>query len=630
MGDDAKDTISPLLQESKDETMDTTDSSVPVLPLATSTVSSTEPKALNEEENKTSVANNNVSPISSPTVPNSAIPLTKPNVLKEEDNKLVDDASNDSPTPPPATPTSNVSSTKPEPLEGVTKEQLDAPVTTDHPSTKPKPLNSAESSGAPVTSVATPSSADSNISTKAKVTDENNLPASSTAAPVTANRPFAKPKPPAKHPKPRNTPSKDRNLGLPVEETKDKVSTESHPAEKTNMPPGGSSAQVKTEEIQKTKDHVETSLGAPTIKESTGKSIVEDENVTKEKENIVMRESTIVTDKTNVTRPKPKPRMSKVDPIPKTPVSNPVLTSPSDTIKEITAGEDNEIIEHKADAEKPKEKENGISPAPIEIGGNVSNNTVDKDQVINEDKKVVTPSEDKAVIEDDDVDALYSVVELNRDGGEFSHMESAQSAKEKTPKHHDYDLVAISPRSLSNSPEQQVDPEYDVIGDVVNKESLSPRESIYDNWKLKKNPSDKAEGATDNGVGYAVVEHEVQNHLVTDVQPVPLVVPTSTVPEYARVHKSTKPKESDPVGSTNMADNDFDALCERLGSSIPLHIDQAKEMLRLAQVARQEAEQLKKEAAEDREIARRERMEAEQLKKNATEMLKIAKEKATS
>ena len=694
--DEAKDTTSAPLKESKDETVDTTDSSLPTSPPVT------KPKPLRVEDNKSV-------DITSKPLPDSATSMSssnaKPNPVKEE---VVDNANDDSPT---VTPTNDVALTKPEPLEEPpAKKSPDAVDTrtsstaSDHPVTKPSnTVESMESSGTSVNSV-TASATDSEPPTKAKSSDtvENNVPTPSAAASVAANRPFAKPKPPAKHPRPKSTPSKDRNLGV-VEEAKDKLSTENQVAEKSDKPADGFSAQVKAEvkshvensleapdiqepveifskpkppakyprpknspskdrnlvvveeangklstenqvaektdkpadgfsaQAEEMKSHVETSLEAPDIQEPAEKLNSQDKVVNKggkEKE-IMMGETATAPDKVSMEklpRPKPKPRMSNV---PKPPSATSVLL-PAD--KKITTDENhNEDIKDKLDSDtKPKEAENGIVPTAIETGVNTSNENSDasKGQVIEADEATpVTPSEHKANIEVDDVDALYSVVELNRSSEERESEESTRNSRETTPKHHDYDLVAISPRS--KSPEEE-DPGYDIIGGVVKKEPVSAKESIYDNWKLKKAPeasSSKAEVTTNNGEGgYTVVDHEAENQPVSDSL---TLSATTTVPQYAQVHKHTKTQQSEVLYEA-VDDTTLDALRERLGSSIPAHLDEAKEMLRLAMVARQEAEQLKKEAAEDREVARRERVEAEQLKKNATEILEMAKQKTAS
>ena len=59
----------------------------------------------------------------------------------------------------------------------------------------------------------------------------------------------------------------------------------------------------------------------------------------------------------------------------------------------------------------------------------------------------------------------------------------------------------------------------------------------------------------------------------------------------------------------------------------PLCLEQAKEVLRLARVARKEAEDIRKKAREELERAEQERKDAEIIKRNALEILRMAKEK---
>lgn len=56
-------------------------------------------------------------------------------------------------------------------------------------------------------------------------------------------------------------------------------------------------------------------------------------------------------------------------------------------------------------------------------------------------------------------------------------------------------------------------------------------------------------------------------------------------------------------------------------------LQQAKEILRLAKVAKAEADQIKKESTRELELAKRERHDASLMKKNAAEILRIAKVK---
>ena len=64
-----------------------------------------------------------------------------------------------------------------------------------------------------------------------------------------------------------------------------------------------------------------------------------------------------------------------------------------------------------------------------------------------------------------------------------------------------------------------------------------------------------------------------------------------------------------------------------VADTIPLALKQAKEVLRLAQAIRAEADEMRKEAQREFELAKRDRYDAEIIKKNATEILKMAKEK---
>jgi len=56
-------------------------------------------------------------------------------------------------------------------------------------------------------------------------------------------------------------------------------------------------------------------------------------------------------------------------------------------------------------------------------------------------------------------------------------------------------------------------------------------------------------------------------------------------------------------------------------------LQQAKEILRLSKVAKDEADQLKEEAIRELDLAKRERHDASLMKKNAAEILKMAKTK---
>ena len=689
----AKDTSTPPLEEATKVIMDTTDNNLPVLSptKSTGTAPLTKPKPSREKEGK---------------VMDVSLPITSP---KEEiENKLVDTTNNGLSSSPPATPTSTGSM----PTNDMATSTTNAAITTSNVSlTKPdKPPIGNMDANAPVSSLAGDGSSkafnteesiksldvnangvngtaassaaigtDNGLPTSVKSPDtvENNVLTTSTTVPTTIpSRPFAKPRPPGKHPKPKSTPSRDRNLGLFVAEATDNISNGKETSgqevkqvatdkisngKETSNNSGQEAERVATDKIsnsketldksgreaKQVKDNVETSMEDSAIKEPTGENVVTKGKIAteqgKEKEEVVMRQTG--PDKVGmVPRPKPKPRTSKID-FPKPPLTNPIPAPAVNAVQKNTAVENNnEKVEQKSDAETVKKAENVSSPT-VENKNDKINDAVesaedkqveDKDKQINtgvqldtdEKMDTIATYENKTfTIEDDGVDALYSVVDLNRNGEE-RELTNAKSPKEITPRlHHNYDLVAISP-----SPEQE-EPCYDEIGEVVKKEPSPAKEATYDNWKLKKQPqteSSKAKDETNGGLNYAVVQHKAKNYPLTDA---PQSVAPSTVPQYARINKSGKtknPEASSHVDSGTMDDKDFDALCERIGSSIPAHLDQAKELVRLAHVARQEAKQLKKEAAEDREAARRERIEAERLKRNASEILKTAEEKVAS
>ena len=64
--------------------------------------------------------------------------------------------------------------------------------------------------------------------------------------------------------------------------------------------------------------------------------------------------------------------------------------------------------------------------------------------------------------------------------------------------------------------------------------------------------------------------------------------------------------------------------------TVPETLRQAKEVLRLAQVVKAEAEQMREEARRELNIAKKDRHEALLLKKNAAEILRMAKERLSS
>ncbi len=64
--------------------------------------------------------------------------------------------------------------------------------------------------------------------------------------------------------------------------------------------------------------------------------------------------------------------------------------------------------------------------------------------------------------------------------------------------------------------------------------------------------------------------------------------------------------------------------------TVPETLRQAKEVLRLAQVVKAEAEQMREEARRELNIAKKDRHEATLLKKNAAEILRMAKARLNS
>lgn len=58
-----------------------------------------------------------------------------------------------------------------------------------------------------------------------------------------------------------------------------------------------------------------------------------------------------------------------------------------------------------------------------------------------------------------------------------------------------------------------------------------------------------------------------------------------------------------------------------------LNLEQAREVLRLARIARKEAEEMRRRARQELELAERERKDGELIKRNALEILRMAKEK---
>ena len=84
--------------------------------------------------------------------------------------------------------------------------------------------------------------------------------------------------------------------------------------------------------------------------------------------------------------------------------------------------------------------------------------------------------------------------------------------------------------------------------------------------------------------------------------------------------------------SSSFSDEETAALWVGMGSTssldtIPSTLQQAREILRLAQIVKKEVEDMRQEVQRELEMARRERHDAELLKKNAAEILRMAKEK---
>ena len=66
---------------------------------------------------------------------------------------------------------------------------------------------------------------------------------------------------------------------------------------------------------------------------------------------------------------------------------------------------------------------------------------------------------------------------------------------------------------------------------------------------------------------------------------------------------------------------------ELINDNVPSTLNQSREILRLAQVMKQEVEEMRREVQQELDMARRERQNAELLKINAIEILRMAKEK---
>jgi len=445
-------------------------------------------------------------------------------------------------------------------------------------------------------------------------------------------------------PKSTNDVNNDKSVA-PKPKPKPKV-VEKDVAKENDVVPQATSSPTSASDVSTEKSVAPKPKPKPKVAE---KDLTKDNNVTE----VAPQPNDASMEKSAAPKPKPKPRSSTKTLFEaeegvagdKNEEDVPVVVSyspDSDSARSgCTSPETNETA-----TENTKDKVNGVpSPSPDE------KNTKDPDdlsksEMLKDNERVNTVTHNgNAVAEvgivDDGGVGLYSVVTLNRRSEEREGSPSVESTnQQQSSRTHHYDSVALSPRP-SPSPDLE-EPKYDAIGDIeISKEPLSSKDLNYDNWKLKKFPS-KRSGATEDEEAYAVIGHAAVGVTVSDestssetqqlsvTSPVPLSVAASTIPQYAQVCKSAKKKSTSPDGGPPAEDGHFDVLFDQLGSSVPEHLNQAKEILRLAQVVRQEAEQMKKEAAEDREIARKERIEAETIKKNATEILKQAKEKAAA
>lgn len=94
--------------------------------------------------------------------------------------------------------------------------------------------------------------------------------------------------------------------------------------------------------------------------------------------------------------------------------------------------------------------------------------------------------------------------------------------------------------------------------------------------------------------------------------------------QYAKINKKKSNNSEDPTG---WLANQAAVMEGQLPDSTSVTLQQAREILRLARIAKMEAEEMKREAERELQLAKRDRHDAGLLKKNATEILKIAKEK---
>lgn len=88
-------------------------------------------------------------------------------------------------------------------------------------------------------------------------------------------------------------------------------------------------------------------------------------------------------------------------------------------------------------------------------------------------------------------------------------------------------------------------------------------------------------------------------------------------------------KQESPTQSDNEQPPPLWAGMEKglVSDTVPSTLHQSREILRLAQVMKQEVEEMRREVQRELEMARRERQDAELLKRNAIEILRMAKEK---
>lgn len=102
--------------------------------------------------------------------------------------------------------------------------------------------------------------------------------------------------------------------------------------------------------------------------------------------------------------------------------------------------------------------------------------------------------------------------------------------------------------------------------------------------------------------------------------------------QYTKVVKQKPKSSNEPEGLTQSDDDNKQPLWNEMenglkNDDVPSTLHQSREILRLAQIMKQEVEEMRREVQQELEMARRERQDAELLKKNATEILRMAKEK---